>query len=92
MGGSLLGVLDGVTIGSAVVALEPGDTLVLYTDGVIEARRRGVMFGPEGVRAVMGSAPAGAASLAQALESAVLDHTGGAVSDDLAALVIHSTA
>jgi serine phosphatase RsbU (regulator of sigma subunit)/anti-sigma regulatory factor (Ser/Thr protein kinase) len=88
VGGSLVGVLDGVGFGAASVTLEPGDALVLFTDGVIEARRDRVMFGTEGVAAVLQGGPAGAASVAEAIERAVLDHTGGVVTDDLAILVI----
>ncbi|HTJ75158.1 MAG TPA: SpoIIE family protein phosphatase [Acidimicrobiales bacterium] len=91
VGGSLLGVLDDATVGWAIVTLEPGDTLVLFTDGVIEARRQGELFGVEGVRGVLESGPSGAAALAEALEAAVLEHTGGVVSDDLALLVLQAT-
>jgi sigma-B regulation protein RsbU (phosphoserine phosphatase) len=90
VGGSLLGVLDDVSFGSATVTLQPGDTLVLYTDGAVEARREGEMFGTEGVRAAVGSAPSGAAAVAEAIERAVLEYTGGSMSDDLAALVVHA--
>jgi serine phosphatase RsbU (regulator of sigma subunit) len=92
VGGSLLGVLDEATVGSAAVTLEPGDTLVMFTDGVIEARRQGRLFGVEGVCAVLQSAPSGAAAMAEALEAAVLEHTGGVVSDDLALLVLQCLA
>lgn len=88
VGGSLLGVFHGVGFGAASVTLEAGDTLVLFTDGVIEARRGRVMFGMEGVCAALEAGPPGAAPLALAIEQAVLDHTGGVVSDDLAILVI----
>ncbi len=44
-GGLALGVEDDSTYKAASVALEPGDTLVLYTDGVTEAPRRGRPFG-----------------------------------------------
>ena len=88
VGGSLLGVLDDVEFGAGSVSLEAGDALVLFTDGVIEARRDRLMFGAEGVRAAMEAGPVGAAPLAVAVEQAVLDHTGGVVSDDLAILVI----
>lgn len=91
VGGSLLGVFHGVGFGAASVTLEAGDTLVVFTDGVIEARRGRAMFGTEGVRAALASGPAGAGPLAQAIEQAVLDHTGGVVTDDLAILVVQGT-
>jgi serine phosphatase RsbU (regulator of sigma subunit)/anti-sigma regulatory factor (Ser/Thr protein kinase) len=90
VGGALLGVFDQVSFGTAEVGLHPGDTLVLYTDGVIEARRRSIMFGIEGIRSAIASSPGDAVHLATAIESAVLEHTGGVVSDDLAALVIQA--
>ncbi|MDQ4098657.1 MAG: serine/threonine-protein phosphatase, partial [Actinomycetota bacterium] len=90
VGGSVLGVFEDADIGSQRVTLEPGDMLVLYTDGAIEARRDGVMFGTEGVAATIASAPPAATPVAHAIEQAVLAHTGGTVSDDLAALVVHA--
>ncbi|GGT74983.1 PP2C family protein-serine/threonine phosphatase [Actinomadura citrea] len=36
-GGSLIGVLDKITSTTATVLLEPGDTCLLYTDGITEA-------------------------------------------------------
>lgn len=91
VGGTLLGVLNDVAFGSALVTLEAADALVLYTDGVTEARRDGVIFGAEAVRSAIRSAPAGAGPLARAIQQAVLDHTGGVVSDDLAVLVVRVT-
>ena len=88
VGGSLLGVLDDVGFGAGSVTLEPGDALVLFTDGVIEARRDRVLFGTEGVCAAMEAGPLAAAPMAEAIERAVLDHTGGVVHDDLAILVV----
>lgn len=88
VGGSLLGVFEDLAFGSTTVTLAPGDTLVLYTDGFIEARRDGVMFGAAGLTRAIAAAPAGAAAMAAAVEAAVLEHTGGVVSDDLAALVV----
>lgn len=92
VGGSLLGVFHGVGFGAASVTLGPGDTLVFFTDGVIEARRDREMFGTAGVCTALASGPDGAAPLAHAIEQAVLDHTGGLVSDDLAILVIRARA
>ena len=88
LGGSLLGVFESTGFGHRTVTLEVGDTLVLYTDGATEARRGGVMFGIEGVMAAVEAAPDSAAGVTSAIETAVLEHTGGAVSDDLAALAV----
>src|SRR5205085_7013547 len=43
--GSLLGVFDEIDLRATEVELEPGDLLVLYTDGVIEARSGDAFFG-----------------------------------------------
>jgi serine phosphatase RsbU (regulator of sigma subunit) len=49
-GGVPLGVLDEADYGHAVTRLEPSETLVLYTDGITEARGPGNrMFGVEGI-------------------------------------------
>ena len=91
VGGSILGVFDEVVFGSAEITLEPGDTLILYTDGIVEARRHSVMFGMDGIRGAVAAPGRSAMDLAQAIQTAVLEHTGGAVSDDLAALVVQAT-
>jgi serine phosphatase RsbU (regulator of sigma subunit) len=88
VGGSLLGVFDGVRFRAAEVTLEPGDTLAFFTDGVVEARGDGVTFGTDGVRDALETGPHSAAELARAIEAAVLRHTGGVVSDELAILVL----
>jgi serine phosphatase RsbU (regulator of sigma subunit) len=89
LGGSLLGAMADVEPCDAVVELGPGDTLVLFTDGVIEARDRdGVMFGTEGMARVLAGTGGGAESTVAALESAVLAHVGGQLADDLALLVL----
>jgi sigma-B regulation protein RsbU (phosphoserine phosphatase) len=48
--GSLLGVLERPTFHEAVLVLEPGDALVLYTDGVTEGRRGKAFFGDDRLR------------------------------------------
>jgi serine phosphatase RsbU (regulator of sigma subunit) len=71
VGGSLLGVLDDASIGAALVTPEAGDTLVLYTDGALEARHDGVMFGIEGVKAAIEEAEPSAGAVAHAMETEV---------------------
>ena len=54
------------------VALQPGDALVFYTDGVSEMRNRaGEMYGVERVRAVVQNTPADMAGMGTALLSDV---------------------
>ena len=75
-------------MGTTRVRLDPGDTLVLVTDGVLEANRAGVQFEVGGVERVLGAEAGGAPAVAAALEDAVLRHTGGVLSDDMAAVVL----
>jgi serine phosphatase RsbU (regulator of sigma subunit) len=89
--GSLLGVFDDTDVESLRVTLEPGDSLVMFTDGVLEARNAGRFFDLDGVLEVLrsGVEGRGAVATAAALEKAVLDHTGGVLTDDMAAVVLH---
>ena len=87
VGGSLLGVLSDAEFESIRVRLRPGDTLVLLTDGVLEARRDGGQFDISGVERVLAAETGDAAAVAVGLESAVLRHTGGSLTDDMAILV-----
>lgn len=67
-----------------------GDSLILHSDGVTEARRNGEMFGDDGVAAVLDAVPveADAATLAECIEQAVLAFGGAEPADDMAVLVI----
>jgi serine phosphatase RsbU (regulator of sigma subunit) len=78
------------------VELSSGDALVLFTDGVLEARPprtdegQPSFFGDEDrVDAVLrANAGASADTMAGALEAAVIDYAGGHVLDDIAILVL----
>ncbi|MGY1985504.1 SpoIIE family protein phosphatase [Blastococcus sp. SYSU DS0669] len=60
--GRPLGIDAGAVHSEEVVDLPPGATLVLYTDGVTEARDdRGVQYGEEALLRVVAGAPTGAA-------------------------------
>jgi sigma-B regulation protein RsbU (phosphoserine phosphatase) len=88
-GGSLLGVFTEPEFKSTRVRMDAGDTLVLFTDGVLEARRESVFFGVEGVERVLTDEAGSARAAASALEAAVLQHAGGSLSDDVAAIVLY---
>src|SRR5262249_56325802 len=61
----------------AVVPLEPGDTLLLYTDGVTEARTpAGAWYGMERLRATLRGAPEGVEALGQAVLADVRQFAG----------------
>lgn len=89
LGGSLLGPWPEIDVARADLVLQGGDTLVLYTDGVVDARSPdGQMFGTEGLRQVLLAADGSAQETADAVEAAVLDHVGRDLADDVAALVL----
>lgn len=70
-------------------AFMPGDLLVLYTDGLIEARRDGEQFGEERlfseIKSLASSSPS---SLARGLYAAVRGFARGKVDDDVAIVAI----
>lgn len=87
--GTLIGVLARPRLREVPFVLEPGDALVLYTDGVTEARRGGVQLGVEGLSVVLeGCRDLGAEEIAARIGRAVRDHAGATASDDLALLVM----
>ncbi|MCZ2839577.1 PP2C family protein-serine/threonine phosphatase [Modestobacter sp. VKM Ac-2985] len=95
--GSLLGILPEIDLRVATTTLQSGDVLVLYTDGVTEARYRdgaGVVhqFGEEHLRSVLAGARGGSAvDVAAAVETSVMEFQRGRRADDLAVLVLRAT-
>jgi sigma-B regulation protein RsbU (phosphoserine phosphatase) len=87
-GGSLLGTLARIEVVVHDVMVGPGDRIILYTDGVTEARSGDSMFGLDGLIDSIRTAPDGAAPAAQCIETAVLRHSGGVLGDDMAVLVV----
>jgi PAS domain S-box-containing protein len=87
--GTLLGPFAEVRLHDDAAELTPGDALVLYTDGITEARRDGEMFGEDRLRSLLRDlAGRGAEEIARAVERAVAAHHGGPLGDDLALLVL----
>jgi PAS domain S-box-containing protein len=87
--GTLLGVEPGARSEDREVELEPGDALVLYTDGVSEARSNGVLYGEERLADLLRRcADCDAGEIADRIETDVIDFQGGETSDDLAVLVL----
>lgn len=90
--GTMLGVSDVPDLTEVSLALAPGDALVLYTDGVTDARRvGGERFGDERLlAAVRGAAGLDADGIADAVESAVRTHLPGQSADDRAVVVLRA--
>ena len=87
--GLLLGVLPGAVYTSAETPLTAGDTLLLATDGLTEARRDGALFGFEGLQS-QAAACLSAQPLrdgGQCLIEFVRGWAGGTFSDDVCLLL-----
>jgi serine phosphatase RsbU (regulator of sigma subunit) len=90
--GMLLGLFEDAVLTEVEVELAAGDAIVLYTDGVIEARDlTGEQFGQERLEALLATcAGRTAAGIARRLELSVIDHQGGITLDDVAVLVVRA--
>jgi len=90
--GSLAGVLEEPDLTDVSLDLHPGDTLVLYTDGVTEARAGSLFFGEARLRAALTRcAGLRASEISAALIDAVGRFQQGPPRDDLALLVLQAT-
>jgi PAS domain S-box-containing protein len=86
--GALLGVIRTVAYEDVAVALEPGDALICFTDGVTEGRGPAGMFGDAALGDVLaGSVGLSAEAIAERVMQAALEFQGGTTQDDLALLV-----
>jgi serine phosphatase RsbU (regulator of sigma subunit) len=73
------------------VDLEQGDTILLYTDGVIEAGRPVALLGEEGLAEALSAArPATAAEAVDLAESVAIEAQDGPVRDDIALVAIRT--
>ncbi len=93
--GPILGLADHA-YGQETDTLLPGDSLVLYTDGLTEARDpdKHALLDIGGVQALVEAAPAEAwpGALAAHLQQAAMRWTGGRPQDDMALLVVRRLA
>lgn len=86
--GSLVGVLSNPQLDDERRVIGKGDRIVLFTDGVTEARGTAGLFGLEGVVDVVGQAGPLASDVTDALLSGVLDFQAGLPRDDIAIVTI----
>lgn len=88
--GLLLGVVAQPALVDVEFHLDPGDAVVLYTDGVTEARRGKDLFGEDRLLATLaGLAHLEAEAIAAGLDDAVAVYQDGA-DDDIAVLVVRA--
>jgi serine phosphatase RsbU (regulator of sigma subunit) len=91
--GTLLGVLPDPNLEDRSLELEPGDSLVFYTDGVIEGRGGEQPFDEDGlVELLAGCAGANADAIAARVEDAAVSAQDGSPRDDIAVLVLRVAA
>jgi sigma-B regulation protein RsbU (phosphoserine phosphatase) len=73
--GTPLGVIANAVYRPVAVAIEPGDLVVLYTDGVTESMdRERQPFGTDRLKEVLAAAPHGVAAAGEAILAAVREH------------------
>jgi serine phosphatase RsbU (regulator of sigma subunit) len=90
--GLALGIEAGEHYEAARIPLAPGTTIVLYTDGVIEARHDGELYGEERLDAFLAAnSGLGAQALADALVEDCRTFGGGALDDDCAVVCLRVT-
>lgn len=89
-GGMALGVLQGTRLEDNVVSLQPGDSLILCTDGITEAfSPQGEVYGEDGLRATVKAAGGGSArEMVDVIDRSVRAFTGDAPSSDDRTLVV----
>jgi serine phosphatase RsbU (regulator of sigma subunit) len=88
-GGLALGIESPQEYEQVSATLEPGGAVVLYTDGVIESRRRSELFGLERLDQVLAqSAGRPAQAVADAVLAACRSFAGGDLPDDCAIVVL----
>jgi PAS domain S-box-containing protein len=86
--GPILGAFNGVKFEETAVSVGSG-ALVLFTDGITEARRQGVMFGEARLRELLVELGAvSSAEVVQRVMDRISDFTGGRLRDDVALLVV----
>lgn len=86
-----LGVFPDASWEAGAVELQAGDLLLLYTDGVLEARRNGDFFGQKRLERLLGRKGISVERLPHLVLDQVLSFSGGSLTDDIAILALSLT-
>ena len=87
--GTLLGAVPRLALKPHRVSLAPGDALVVFTDGVVEARSEQGVFGEHRLRRLLGTLlRTTAKDMAEHVARHAIDFQAGTPRDDLAVLVV----
>ena len=85
--GTVLGVIDPVSIDESEITLSAGETLLMYTDGVIEAGRPEHLLGEQGLLELCAAAPGlSLINFLEHIERAAFTRAQGQLRDDIALL------
>ncbi|MEJ7931964.1 SpoIIE family protein phosphatase [Ramlibacter sp. AN1015] len=91
-GGTALGVVEDLAYREGRIRLAPGETLLMYTDGVTDAEDAGARaFGMQRLQALFAQRPpAGAREAVDRVRKALIDFTDGAEQfDDITCMALH---
>ena len=89
LSGTVLGVVDPIKIQESEISLAAEETLLLYTDGVIEAGRPNHLLGEGGLLELCAAAPhLSLAAFLKHIEHAALTRAQGRLRDDIALLAL----
>jgi serine phosphatase RsbU (regulator of sigma subunit) len=89
--GALLGCMTDPGLTDVRLRLAPGDLLLLYSDGVTEARHGPVEYGELRLRTLLAATDPFADVVVDAVISAVLAHTSGEFADDITVVALVAT-
>jgi len=89
-----LGVMPRLDARTWTITLAPGESLVLVTDGVIEAGHVGRQFGQERLNALLHATPcrASAEEVVDSVLAAIQSHAGSQLDDDIAVVALQRLA
>jgi sigma-B regulation protein RsbU (phosphoserine phosphatase) len=91
-GGMLIGVVNDLEVHESTVLLAPGEALVVYTDGVSEARAPdGEFYGDERLVSKFAATTGTARHIAESLLADVLDFQHGVARDDIAIVALRNS-